>query len=327
MTTTATVTPPDAKAPAPLTRGGRRALADTSFRYLALAAGLLVLVILFGIVFSMTQHAWPAFSKEGLSYFTRDSFDAVNNLYGSRSYIYGTIVVSLIAVLFAVPLSVGIALFVTELAPRRLRFWITTVMDLLASVPSVVFGLWGFLVLRPKLNDIYGSIHDSVKSIPVLKTLFGPPGGGSSFMTAGLIVALMITPIITSITREVFLTVPRNDKDGALALGATRWEMVRGVVLPHSTGGIVGGVMLGLGRAMGETIAIALVIGANPQITSNLFAPGEAMPSVIVRQLPEASGDFQAALIGLGVVLVGLTLLVNVAARLLVRRVERSRGA
>jgi phosphate transport system permease protein len=200
-------------------------------------------------------------------------------------------------------------------------------MDLLASVPSVVFGLWGFIVLRPYLNDMYNWIHDHVSSVPVLKSIFGPSGGGSSFMTAGLIVALMITPIITSITREVFLTVPRNDKDGALALGASRWEMIRGVVLSHSSGGIVGAILLGLGRAMGETIAIALVIGANPQIVSNLFAAGEAMPAVIARNLPESSGDFQAALIGLGVVLVALTMLVNVGAKVLVARIERSKGA
>jgi phosphate transport system permease protein len=204
-------------------------------------------------------------------------------------------------------------------------------MDLLAAVPSVVFGLWGLLVLAPRLNDIYGSIHDAVSPVPVLKTVLGPPtGGGRTFMTAGVIVALMIVPIITSITREVFNTVPRNDKDGALALGATRWEMIRTVVFAHSRGGIVGAVMLGLGRAMGETIAIALLIGASPQVVGNLFSSGEAMPAAIVRLLPEApsGSNFQAALIGLGVVLFVLTVLVNMAARLIVGRIERRvRGA
>ena len=328
MTIAPTTTAPiEEQAPAPLTGGGRRSRADTGFRWLTFGAGLLVLAILVGIVISMTTRAWPAFSKEGFGYFTHEKFDEVNGVFGAKAYIYGTIVVSFLAVLFAVPISIGIALFVTEVAPRRMRFWTTTVMDLLASVPSVVFGLWGFLVLRPKLNDLYNSIHDHVKSIPVLKSIFGPSGGGSSFMTAGLIVALMIIPIITSITREVFLTVPRNDKDGALALGATRWEMIRGVVLPHSTGGVVGAVMIGLGRAMGETIAIALVIGANPQIVANLFAAGEAMPSVIARNLPESGGEFQAALIGLGVVLVALTIVVNIAAKVLVARIDRLRGA
>ncbi|HEY2812573.1 MAG TPA: phosphate ABC transporter permease subunit PstC [Acidimicrobiales bacterium] len=327
MTISPTTAPQETLTPAPLKGGGRRAPADTGFRWLSFLAGFLVLAVLVGIIISMTSKAWPAFSKMGFSYFTEEKIDQVNQIYGSKSYIYGTIVVSFLAVLFAVPISLGIALFVTEVAPQRLRWWITTIMDLLASVPSVVFGLWGFLILRPHLNDIYNSIHAHVESIPVLNTVFGPSGGGNSFMTAGLIVGLMITPIITSIAREVFATVPRNDKDGALALGATRWEMIRGVVLPHSSGGIVGAVMLGLGRAMGETIAIALVIGANPQIVSNLFATGEAMPSVIVRNLPESSGDFQAALIGLGVVLMALTVLVNIGAKLLVARIDRLRGA
>jgi phosphate transport system permease protein len=197
-------------------------------------------------------------------------------------------------------------------------------MDLLAAVPSVVFGLWGFLVLRPPLKDIYNSFADLVHPIPLVNQVFGPSASGMSFMTAGLIVALMITPIITSITREVFLTVPRNDKDGALALGATRWEMIKGVVLPHSTSGITGAVMLGLGRAMGETIAIALVVGASPQIVANLFAQGEAMPSVIARNLNESSGDYQAALIGLGVALFVLTIVINMAARALVSSFDRS---
>jgi phosphate transport system permease protein len=305
---------------------GRGETGDRAFKGLALAAGLLVLLILGAIVVSTSNKAWPIFSKEGLGYFTKTFFDDTNKSYGIWSYLYGTIVVSAIALALAVPTSVGIALFTTELAPRRLRFWITTVIDLLAAIPSVVFGLWGLLVLAPRLNDVYGSIHDATASIPVLKTIFGvPTGGGRTFMTAGLIVGLMITPIVTSITREVFNTVPRNDKDGALALGATRWEMITGVVLPHSNGGIVGAVMLGLGRAMGETIAIALLIGASPRVVANLFASGEAMPSAIVRLLPEApsGSDFQAALIGLGVVLFILTVVVNMAARAIVARLDR----
>jgi phosphate transport system permease protein len=307
-----------------LTASGRGAAADKAFRYVALAAGLTILVILGAIAFSTTQRAWPAFAHAGLSYVTSDDWNPNAGKFGALSFIYGTFVVSIIAVVVAVPVSVGIALFVTEVAPRRLRSTITTVMDLLAAVPSVVFGLWGFLVLRPQLKDVYNSIADFVHPIPVLRTVFGPSLSGQSFMTAGLIVALMITPIITSISREVFLTVPRNDKDGALALGATRWEMIKGVVLPHSSGGITAAVMLGLGRAMGETIAIALVVGASPQIVANLFAQGEAMPSVIARNLNESSGDYQAALIGLGVALFVLTIGINIAARRLVSSFDRS---
>jgi phosphate transport system permease protein len=307
-----------------LTTSGQGTAADRTFRFIALAAGLMVLFILGAIAVSTTQKAWPAFAKAGLSYVFSDHWDPNAAKFGALAFIYGTFVVSIIAVVVAVPVSVGIALFVTEVAPRRVRGAITTVMDLLAAVPSVVFGLWGFLVLRPQLKDLYNWIADHVSSVPVLHTIFGPSLSGQSFMTAGLIVALMIVPIITSITREVFLTVPRNDKDGALALGATRWEMIKGVVLPHSSGGITGAVMLGLGRAMGETIAIALVIGASPQIVGNLFAQGEAMPSVIARNLNESSGDYQAALIGLGVTLFVLTIAINIAARRLVSTFDRA---
>jgi len=307
-----------------LTSNGRGAAADRVFRYAALGAGLSILFILGGIAVSTTQKAWPAFAKAGLSYVFTDNWNPNTGDFGALSFIYGTIVVSLIAVIVAVPVSVGIALFVTEVAPRRWRGLLTTVIDLLAAVPSVVFGLWGFLVLRPQLKDLFNWIADKVHDVPVVHSVLGPSLSGQSFMSAGLIVALMITPIITSITREVFLTVPRNDKDGALALGATRWEMMKGVVLPHSSSGVTGAVMLGLGRAMGETIAIALVIGASPQIVPNLFAQGEAMPSVIARNLNESTGDYQAALIGLGVVLFVLTILVNVAARHLVARFDQS---
>jgi phosphate transport system permease protein len=306
-----------------LTGSGRGAAADKGFRVAALVAGLTILGILGAIAVSTTQKAWPAFAKEGLSFVFTDNWNPSQEHFGALALIYGTIVVSLIAVVIAVPVSIGIALFVTEVASRRFRPAITTVMDLLAAIPSVVFGLWGFLYLRPHLKDGYNWVADHGASIPIVNSIFGTSLSGQSFMTAGLIVALMIVPIITSITREVFLTVPRNDKDGALALGATRWEMVKGVVLPHSTSGITAAVMLGLGRAMGETIAIALVIGASPQIVTNVFSQGEAMPSQIARQLNESTGDFQAALIGLGVLLFALTIIVNVAARGLVTRFER----
>ena len=318
----ATATPP--KDVGALTTHGPGAGADTAFRYVALAAGLTILAILAAIAISTTQRAWPAFSHAGFSYVFSDDWNPNQGKFGALAFIYGTFVVSTIAVVVAVPVSIGIALFATEVAPRRLRGAITTMMDLLAAVPSVVFGLWGFLAVRPHLKDVYNWIADKVDPIPVLNSIFGRSLSGQSFMTAGLIVALMITPIITSITREVFLTVPRNDKDGALALGATRWEMIKGVVLPHSSGGITGAVMLGLGRAMGETIAIALVVGASPQIVANLFAQGEAMPSVVARNLNESSGDYQAALIGLGVLLFVLTIGINILARSLVSAFDRT---
>jgi phosphate transport system permease protein len=200
----------------------------------------------------------------------------------------------------------------------------------MAAVPSVVFGLWGLLVLAPNLTGLYDHISSAVASIPVLKTLLARGPSGQSYFTAGLVLALMITPIITSLTREVFRTVPRNDKEGALALGATRWEMITGVVLPHSTGGIVGAVMLGLGRAMGETIAVALLIGGNARVFHSLFGPGDAMPSVIARNLGESSiyPYYREALIGLGVTLFALTIVVNIVGRRVVGRLDqRLRGA
>ena len=301
---------------------------DKIFKNTAMAAGYVVLVILAAIAISTTSKAWPAFQEQGLSYFTTDDWAPSRGSYGALSIIYGTLIVSSIGLFFAVPLSIGIALFITEVAPSRVKAWITTIMDVLAAVPSVVFGLWGFLILRPYLKDLYNWIADVCSGIPVLRSIFGPSLSGQSFMTAGLIVGLMIVPIITSIVREVLSTVPMNEKHGALALGATRWEMIRGVVFPHSTGGIVGAIMLGLGRAMGETIAVALVIGASPQITANLFSQGDAMPSIIARNLNEASGTYRSALIGLGVGLFVLTILINISARLLVRKVDaRTKGA
>jgi len=194
-------------------------------------------------------------------------------------------------------------------------------------VPSVVYGLWGVLVLVPVISNWYGSISSAVSSVPVLNRLFAGDSG-RSFMTGAIIVGLMITPIITSISREVFATVPKGEKDAALALGATRWEMIRGAVFPHSFGGLVGGVMLGLGRAMGETIALALLIGSSARITADLFSSGYAMPAVIANQWSESSGLHRDALIGIGVVLFVITIIVNMAARAIVNRAEaRMKGA
>ena len=301
----------------------RGRLADEAFRLVALAAGLAILVILVLIAVTTISNAWPAFREAGLSFFTSKEWVPNENKFGAAGFIFGTLVVATIAVLIAVPVSIGIALFVTEVAPARLRAVVVSVMDLLAVIPSVVFGLWGILVLAPALSSIYDSISNAVDPIPVLTRVFDGTQTGRSFFTAGLILAVMITPIITSITREVFLTVPRNDKDGALALGATQWEMIKGVVFPHSIAGMVGATMLGLGRAMGETIAVALVIGSSAQITSNLFASGDAMPAVIVNQFGESSGTFRSALIALGVVLFAMTIVVNVFARFIVARAER----
>jgi phosphate transport system permease protein len=304
----------------------RRPLGDRIFQILAAAAGVLVLVILALIAISTSQQAASWFAT-GWKIFTVDWNPATGN-FGAMSYVYGTVLTAAIAIILSVPVSVAIALLLTEVVPRRWARPIVYVVDLLAVVPSVVWGLWGILVFAPWLQHIYTSIASGVKGIPVLDALFGAPVSGASFFTAGLILAFMITPIVTSLSREVIATVPAIDKEGAYALGATRWEMITGAVWPHSQGGIVGAVLLGLGRAMGETIAVALVIGSSPVITSHLFAAGYSMPAVIANQFGEASGLFRSALIGLGVLLFAITIVVNLIARGVVERsARRKRGS
>jgi phosphate transport system permease protein len=306
----------------------KRPLGDRGFQILALAAGLLVLVILVLIAVTTTDQARSWFSAEGISGIFSTTWNPAANKFGALPFLYGTAVTAIIALILAVPLSLGVALLLTEVVPRRWARPIVYVVDLLAVVPSVVWGLWGILVFAPWLQHIYTSIGNFFNGVPVLGNLFGPPVSGASFFTAGIILAFMITPIITSLSREVIATVPTIDREGAYALGATRLEMIRGVVLPHSQGGIVGAILLGLGRATGETIAVALVIGSSATITSHLFAPGYNMPAVIANQFGEASGLFRAALMGIGVLLFIFTIIINVIARGVVERsARRGRGA
>jgi len=324
-----TVTQADQAAPGSVPASGltaRPGLGDRGFRWLALGSGLLVLVILVLIAVSTTQQAASWFTTEGWGIFGT-VWDPTANKFGATPFIYGTAVTGVIALVMAVPVSIGIALLLTEVVPFRIARPIVYVVDLLAVVPSVVWGLWGILVFAPWIAKIYADIGSAVTGIPVLDSLFGPPTSGASFFTAGIILAFMITPIVTSLSREVIATVPAVDREGAYALGATRLEMIRGVVWPHSQGGVVGAVLLGLGRAMGETIAAALVIGSSPTITSHLFSTGYNMPAVIANQFGEATGVFRSALLGLGVLLFAFTIIVNVIARAIVdRSARRSRG-
>ena len=324
-----TVTKADPAGPAGSARrlSERRPLGDVSFQVVALAAGLLVLVILVLIAISTSQQAATWFSTEGIKIFSK-TWNPTANQFGALPFIFGTAVTAVIAVVISVPVSVGIALLLTEVVPYRWSRPIVYVIDLLAVVPSVVWGLWGILVFAPWIQHIYSAIGLKVGGVPVVGALFGPPTSGASFFTCGIILAFMITPIVTSLSREVIATVPAIDREGAYALGATRWEMIRGAVWPHSQGGVVGAVLLGLGRAMGETIAAALVIGSSATITSHLFAPGYNMPSVIANEFGEASGVFRAALMGLGVLLFAFTIIINVVARAIVERsARRQRGA
>ncbi len=277
---------------------------DAAFSWLAKTAAAAVLLILGLIALTMTRRAVPALGEMGLDFFTTTRWSAAESKFGALPFIWGTLYTAVIAIVIAVPVSLGVALYVTQVAPRWLKKPMVYMLDLLAVVPSVVFGLWGVLVLSQHF------------------------GLGRSFLTAGIILAIMITPIITSLAREVIETTPASDKEAAYALGATRWEMIQASVLPHSKGGLVGAVMLGLGRAMGETIAVALVIGsALGQITVNPFAPGNSMPAVIANEWGEADTLHKSALIALAVTLFIITIVVNLLASWLVQRsLVRSRG-
>ena len=279
---------------------GKRAHGDRAFRAIAAAAATLVLLILALIAVTMTRRALPVFQHMGHRFFTTSRWSPPDELFGALPFIWGTAFTAAIAIVIAVPISLGVALFMTQVAPRRLARPLVYLIDLLAGVPSVVFGLWGVLVLSQHFNL------------------------GRSFMTAGIILAIMIIPIITSLAREVMDTTPAGDKEGALAMGATRWEMIRATVLPHSRAGLVGAVMLGLGRAMGETIAAALVIGsALGQITLDPFAPGNSMPAVIANEWGEAQELHKSGLIALAVTLFAITVLVNLVATAIVQRSTR----
>jgi phosphate transport system permease protein len=277
---------------------------DRAFRWLVIGAAAVVLVVLAMIAITMTTRSLPALSKMGVEFFTSTKWVEADRQYGALPFIFGTLYTSLIAIVIAVPVSLGVALFITQVAPPWLKKPMVYMLDLLAVVPSVVFGLWGVLVLSQHF------------------------GLGLSFLTAGVILAIMITPIITSLSREVIETTPTTDKEAALALGATRWEMIGAAVLPHSKGGLVGAVMLGLGRAMGETIAVALVIGSVAQISANPFASGNSMPAMIANEWGESDDLKKSALIALAVTLFVMTILVNLIATAIVQRsMKRSRGS
>lgn len=302
--------------------------ADKAFRWVSIGAGLIVLVILGLITYTMVSRTGPVFRHMGFRFFTERRWAPPKEIYGALALMWGTLFTAIIALIIAVPISIGIALFVTQVAPAWLRKPMVYVMDLLAVIPSVVFGMWGVLVLARHIKGLYKWLHTTFDSWPILGSIFGKPQT-RSFLTAGIILSIMVIPIITSLAREVFETTPQSEKEAALALGATRWEMIRGAVFPHSKGGLVGAVMLGLGRAMGETIAVALTIGsALGQLTFNVLAPGNSMPSLITAEWGEADALKKSALIAVAVTLFVITIIINVIATSVVQRsIKRSRGA
>ena len=297
----------------------RARLPDQALRRILTALGVGILLLIGFFFVRLVVEAEPALSRFGVLGFTFDNnWDVSRSIYGALPLLVGTLITSAIALLIGVPVAVAAAVYLTELCPRRLRGLLTVLLELLAAVPSLVYGLWGVFVLIPNLRGAEGWFGRTFDWVPFV----GPDVAGPNYFIAGLILAIMILPIVSAISREVIATVPVAQKEAALALGATRWEMIRMAVLPYSRAGISGAAMLGLGRAIGETIAVTLVIGNAPEIGHTIFAQGYTLAAVIANEFGEAANNelHRAALIAAGLVLFVLTLVVNMAARALVRR-------
>ena len=297
---------------------------DTLFRNLTFAAALLVLSILFGVFLSLIIGAAPAFGTFGLDFLTTQSWNPVTEKFGALAPIYGTVVTSLIAMGIAVPVGIGIAIFITELCPNFLRKPIAIAIELLAGIPSIIYGIWGLFVFAPFLQQhIQPAIIGLFSGVPLLSDLFAGPPYGIGVFTAGLILAIMVIPFISSISRDVFETTPSVLKESTYALGATTWEVIWNVVLPYSRAGVLGGVMLGLGRALGETMAVTFVIGNAHKIAASIMAPGTTISATIANEFTEAVGDiYTSALIALGLILFVITFIVLAAARYMLARME-----
>ncbi|MFZ0817893.1 MAG: phosphate ABC transporter permease subunit PstC [Candidatus Sulfotelmatobacter sp.] len=294
---------------------------DLIFKFAMLMCGLAVLAMLVLIVYELVLRSGPSWHAFGFKFFAGHDWDPVSEQFGALPFIYGTLVSSLLALIIAVPLSVGVAVFTTEMCPKRLRGPLSFFVELLAAIPSVVYGLWAIFVMVPLLSNYVQPFLS--KTLGWTGFFEGPPYG-IGMLAAGIILAIMIIPIISSITREVLMVVPQHQREAALALGATRWEMIRVGVLRNARAGIMGGIILGLGRALGETMAVTMVIGNRPEIAKSLFAPGYTMASVLANEFSEATGDvYLSALIEIGLALFLVTIVVNALARLLVWTVTR----
>jgi phosphate transport system permease protein len=301
-------------------------IGDVSLKGVTALAALAALVLLGAIVWKVIRLAWPAIQHYGLSFVTGKTWDPVKEVFGALPFIYGTAMSSLIALVIATPLSIAIALWLSELAPGGVRGIVGSLVEMLAAIPSVVLGLWGILVLGPFLaNHLEPWLHDHLGFIP----LFGAPSPtGTGLFTAGLILTIMIVPIIASICRELFLQVPNELEEGALALGATRWEMVRGVILPSTRTGIAAAIILGLGRALGEAIAVTQVIGGGTTISRNIFGPIDTLASKIAASYQGAASGLEASsLLYLAAILMVIGLVTNLAAQVIVRVFDPLKGA
>jgi phosphate transport system permease protein len=301
---------------------------DKVYRWLTWSSAVGVLIILGGVILSLLIGSLPALREFGFSFLTEQRWNPVTEKFGALAPIYGTVVTSFIAMLIAVPVGLMIAVFLTELCPKMLRRPIGIAIELLAGIPSIIYGIWGLFVFAPFLQDtLQPALIATFGNVPVLSALFEGPPYGIGVLTASLILAIMVLPFITSISRDVFEAVPPVLKEAAYGLGCTTWEVVRYVVIPYTRVGVIGGVMLGLGRALGETMAVTFVIGNAHKISSSIIAPGTTISATIANEFTEAVGDlYTSSLIALGLILFVITFFVLAAARYMLLRIERRIG-
>jgi phosphate transport system permease protein len=303
-------------------------LRDVAFRNVTRAAALAVLIILSGIIVSLIHGSWPALRTFGVSFLYTEVWNPVTDKFGAIAPIYGTVITSVIAMLIAVPVGLFIALFLTELCPTWLRRPIGIAIELLAGIPSIIYGIWGLFVFAPFLQQhVQPLLIDTLGEIPGIGFLFEGPPYGIGILTAGLILAVMVLPFVTSISRDVFEAVPPVLKEAAYGVGCTTWEVVRYVVLPYARVGVIGGVMLGLGRALGETMAVTFVIGNAHRIAGSIMAPGTTISATIANEFTEAVGDlYTSSLIALGLILFVITFMVLAIARIMLMRINARVG-
>ena len=303
-------------------------IGDSAFKIITQISAITVLALLAGVIAALVHGSLPAWRAFGLDFLITEKWNPVTEKFGALAPIYGTIVTSTIAMIIGVPISLGIAIFLTEICPDRLKRTIGTAIELLAGIPSIIYGIWGLFVFAPWFQaHVQPFLIDTFADVPVLNQLFAGPPYGIGMLTAGLILAVMVLPFITSITREVFDTVPPVLKEAAYGIGCTRWEVLRRVVIPFTRVGIIGGVMLGLGRALGETMAVTFVIGNAHKIFPSILAPGTTISAAIANEFTEATGDlYTASLIALGLILFFITFVVLAAARLMLMRMALKEG-
>ena len=302
---------------------------DIGFLWLTRSAAYFVAIMLGGVLVSLFIGAWPALKTYGPGFLTSSSWNPVTEKFGALPAMYGTVVTSLIALLIAVPVGIGVAIFLTELCPVKLRRPIGTAVELLAGVPSIIYGIWGLFVLAPLLQkSLQPALIWSTEKIPVLNALFAGPPYGIGILTASIVLAIMVIPFVAAVSRDVFNTVPAVMKEAAYGLGCTTWEVVKSIVLPYTRAGVVGGVMLGLGRALGETMAVTFVVGNAHKVNPSLLAPGTTISATIANEFTEADGDlYTSSLIALGLLLFLVTFIVLAVARFMLARLKRHEGA